>query len=306
MTTAQLIRNLEVPTGKVDVILDTDTYNEIDDQFALAYLLASPEKLNLRGICAAPFFNARSVSPADGMEKSYREILKLLKLSGREDLIPVVYPGSQSYLPDEKTPVVSDGARFMAKIADAYTPENPLYIVAIGAITNVASALLINPGMKEKVVIVWLGGTALHWHHNQEFNLMQDVAAARVVFGCGVPVVQLPCAGVVDRFTTTRYELEHWLLGRSPLCDYLVQNTVDEAESYAAGKPWSRVIWDVTAVAWLLDEKGRFFASELRHSPIAEYDHHWAFDCSRHFIRYVSGVDRDALMEDLFRKLVTL
>lgn len=306
MTTAQLIQNLQVPRRKVDVILDTDTYNEIDDQFALAYLLASSEKLNLRGICAAPFFNARSVSPADGMEKSYQEILKLLKLAGREDLNAIVYPGSMTYLPDENTPVVSDGARFMAKMADQYTTEEPLYIVAIGAITNVASALMMNPNMKDNTVIVWLGGTALHWNHNLEFNLMQDVAAARVVFGCGVPVVQLPCAGVVDHFATTRYELEHWLRGKSPLCDYLVQNTIDEAESYAAGKPWSRVIWDVTAVAWLLDEDGRFFESELRHSPIAEYDHHWAFDARRHFFRYVSHVNRDALMEDLFRRVSNL
>ena len=306
MTTAQLIQNLQVPRRKVDVILDTDTYNEIDDQFALAYLLASSEKLNLRGICAAPFFNARSVSPADGMEKSYQEILKLLKLAGREDLNAIVYPGSMTYLPDENTPVVSDGARFMAKMADQYTTEEPLYIVAIGAITNVASALMMNPNMKDNTVIVWLGGTALHWNHNLEFNLMQDVAAARVVFGCGVPVVQLPCAGVVDHFTTTRYELEHWLRGKSPLCDYLVQNTIDEAESYAAGKPWSRVIWDVTAVAWLLDEDGRFFSSELRHSPIPEYDHRWAFDHGRHFFRYVSHVNRDALMEDLFRRVSNL
>ena len=75
MTQAQFLKNLESPTGPIDVILDTDTYNEIDDQFALSYMLAYPERLNIKGICAAPFHNENSESAADGMEKSYQEIL---------------------------------------------------------------------------------------------------------------------------------------------------------------------------------------------------------------------------------------
>ena len=39
MTKEQYVKNLSVPTGKVDVVLDTDAFNEIDDQFAIAYLL---------------------------------------------------------------------------------------------------------------------------------------------------------------------------------------------------------------------------------------------------------------------------
>ena len=303
MTTEQLLKNLEVPAGKVDVVLDTDTYNEIDDQFAAAYLLSYGEKLNVKGICAAPFFNERSCSPADGMERSYQEIFKLLKLAGREDLNGVVYAGSKEYLPDENTPVDSPAARYMAALSDQYSPEKPLYIVAIGAITNVASALLLNPKMKENTVIVWLGGTAHHCSRNDEFNLQQDIAAARVVFGCGVPLVQLPCWGVVDHFATTEFELRHWLQGKNAMCDYLVGNVLEETSKYAAGRPWSRVIWDVTAVAWLVDEEGHFFESELRASPIPEYDKRWAFDNRRHFMRYVVAVNRDALMEDLFDRV---
>ena len=302
MTTAEFINNLEVPVRGVDVVLDTDTYNEIDDQFALAYLLAAGKKLKLRGICAAPFFNSHSTSPADGMEKSRQEILKLLRLAGREDLNTIVYPGSRDYLPDENTPVMSEAARFMAELVASYNPKNPLYIIAIGAITNVASALLINPKIKENTVIVWLGGHGLHWHHNREFNLMQDVAAARVIFGCGVPVVQLPCAGVVDRFATTRYELEHWLSGKSALCDYLVENTIQEAEDYAAGKPWSRVIWDVTAVAWLVDK--RFVMTRVLPVRLPGYDHRYEQTEQEHLMAYVYNIDRNRLMKDLVEKLI--
>ena len=84
MKNEQFMSNLKTPDRMVDVILDTDAYNEIDDQFAISYMLANSEKLNVRGICAAPFFNPRSVSQADGMEKSYQEIHHLLKLLKRQ------------------------------------------------------------------------------------------------------------------------------------------------------------------------------------------------------------------------------
>ena len=58
-----LIRRLQKPAGKIDVVLDTDTYNEIDDQFALSYMVKSDDKLNVKAIYAAPFFNEKSVSP---------------------------------------------------------------------------------------------------------------------------------------------------------------------------------------------------------------------------------------------------
>ena len=304
MNQEQYFKNLTVPEGKIDMVLDTDAYNEIDDQFAISYMLCNGQKFNVKGICAAPFFNSKSTSPEDGMERSYDEIIKLLTLAGREEWKNIVYKGSRDYLENETTPVESPAADFMAELAKQYSPEKPLYIVAIGAITNVASAILKNPGMKESCVLVWLGGNGLHIPMGvEEFNMVQDIAGARIVFECGIPLVQLPCSGVVDRFVTSRYELEHWLKGKNPLCDYLCENTVQEAESYAAGKPWTRVIWDVTTIAWLLNEDNRFMRDMLIPSPIPEYDKHYGTDPRRHFIRYVYWINRDALFEDLFTKL---
>ncbi len=298
---ARLIARLEKPKGTVDVILDTDTYNEIDDQFALAYLIKSNEKLNLKAIYAAPFYNHHSQGPGDGMEKSYHEILKVLKLMERPEFEKVTYRGSTAYLPNEKEPVVSPAAQDLVRRAMERADDNPLYVVAIGAITNIASAILLEPAIIHKIVVIWLGGNAHDWHNNREFNLYQDVAAARIVFGCGVPLVQLPCMGVVSTFTTTGPELTYWLKGKNALCDYLLENTVREAELVGQSKCWSRAIWDVTAVAWLLDR--RFMFERLEPSPIPEYDDRWAFDRRRHFIKYVYGINRDPLFEDLFTKL---
>ena len=82
LTTEQRLRMLETPQTTFDLVIDTDAYNEIDDQFAISYALRAQDRLHLLALCAAPFHNKRSTGPADGMEKSYQEILKLLSLAG--------------------------------------------------------------------------------------------------------------------------------------------------------------------------------------------------------------------------------
>lgn len=298
----QLLERLRRPEGRVDVVLDTDTYNEIDDQFALAYLIKSADKLNLKAIYAAPFFNEKSEGPADGMEKSFQEIHHILSLMGKEEEYgKVVYRGSTSYLSSETEPVRSDASEHLAGLAMQYTPDKPLYVVALGAITNVASAILMQPEIVDRIVLIWLGGNSYEWPDNYEFNLMQDVAAGRVVFGCGAAMVQLPCMGVVSAFTTCAGELEMFLRGRNRLCDYLVDLAEIEGAAGSKNRCWSRAIWDVTAVGWLLDES--FMQDRLAPSPVPQYDHHYSFDPRRHLIRYVYHIERDNLFEDLFRKL---
>ena len=301
MKTEFKLDNLKVPGRKVDVVLDTDAYNEIDDQFAIAYLLLNKDKLNTKALYAAPFYNTRSSGPKEGMEKSYNEIFKLLELMG-EDI--KVFKGSESYLPNEKELVISPAAKDLAERVNNYSPENPLYIVAIGAITNVASAILLNPTVIENSVVVWLGGHATHYHDTKEFNMYQDIAAARVVMGCGVPFVQLPCFGVVSEFRISKPELEYWLKGKNELCDYLADAAIKEADSYASGTPWTRVIWDVTAVAWLLNDNSRFMGSRIINTILPTYDNYYSEIPNGEPMCYVYSIYRDALMEDLFKKLI--
>lgn len=298
-----LQNRLQRPRGIVDIVLDTDTYNEIDDQFALSYLIRSPEKVHVEAIYAAPFHNRKSNGPADGMEKSYREIFNVLSRNGEEyynQYHEKVFCGSTAYLADEHSPIESAAARDL--IRRAMGREEPLYVVAIGAITNIASALLLEPGLREKIVVVWLGGHSLDWDHTDEFNMKQDIAAARVVFGSGVPLVLVPCMGVASSFTTTGPELEYWLRGKNTLCDYLCNIAEAEAKGDGQGEVWSRAIWDVTAAGWLVC--GEAMHDRYEPCPIPEYDHHYGIDRNRPLIRYVYGIDRDRLMADLFGKLV--
>jgi len=301
MDNEKRIQNLIVPEGKVDVVLDTDAFNEIDDQYAIAYLLKSKEKLVTKAIYAAPFFNAKSVSPADGMEKSYQEILKMLSIM--QESVDV-YRGSAAYLENENTPVLSEAARDLAERANAYSPERPLYVVAIGAITNVASAILLNPKVAENTVIVWLGGHAHHFRDTAEFNMRQDVAAARVVMQSGAAFVQLPCQGVVSAFTLSKPEIECWLKGKNPLADYLADITIREMDVRTEVPTWKKVIWDVTAVAWLLNDADRFMESRIVPIRTPGYDNVYE-DCDTdHLMQYVYLIKCDKLMHDLIGKIV--
>ena len=78
LTNSERLAMLEPPKGKTDIVIDSDTFNEIDDQYALVYALKSQDKLNIKAIYAAPFVLSQSDSPGEGMQKSYNEILRIL------------------------------------------------------------------------------------------------------------------------------------------------------------------------------------------------------------------------------------
>lgn len=309
MNDLSYLQRLQKPVSLVDVVIDTDTYNQVDDLYALAYLMLSDEKLNLKGIFAAPFYSPPSMgrirqnnSPKEGMHQSYHAILELLDIMKREDLKQKVFHGSEANLKDEVTPVESDAARELVRLANEHTPETPLYVIAIAALTDIASAILMDPSIVDKIVVVWLGGHGFDWHCCTDFNAAQDIAAARVLFGCGAAVVQLPLNGVVAEFRVSRIELEYLLRGKNALCDYLLDCSLELMKN-APVHNWSRPLWDVAVVAWLLNPD--FMEDRLEHSPIFEYDFRYGTDRGRHFIKYVYHINRDILFDDMFRKLMT-
>ncbi|MCI8392114.1 MAG: hypothetical protein HFI35_15925 [Roseburia sp.] len=120
----------------------------------------------------------------------------------------------RAFLTDEMTPQASPAVEDLVSQSLAYTKERPLCVIAIGAIINIASAMPADPDIVNCIVQIWPGGSAVHWPDTKEFNPGQDVAAAGIVFGCGVPLVQRPCMGVVSAFTTRDPEPEYHLKGR--------------------------------------------------------------------------------------------
>lgn len=281
---------------KKKIILDTDTYNEIDDQYALAYAMLSPDKIELLSVNAAPFSH-KNTTAAQGMELSYNEIFRIMNLTNPElaKKIPV-YRGSDRFMTRKDEYVESEACDNI--INTVMNSEELVYIVAIGAITNVASAIVKCPEIAKKTVLVWLGGHALERPDTKEYNLRQDIPGTQAVFDSGIPIYQIPCDGVCSQFITTVPELNYYLRDKNELCNYLVDITANYTT-----KPygWSKVIWDVTAIgAFTVPE-----ASEvvIIPRPYVTSDCRYAFDASREPYMYVRKIRRDPLYADLFTKL---
>ena len=305
---AALAGRLRRTDGVADVVLDTDTYNEIDDQYALAYLVRSEAECRIRAITAAPFWSdpvwkrpVRSLDPGDGMRRSYDEILKVLRLMDRRDLEPLVYRGSESYLPGPFSPVLSPAAERIVELSRDYTPERPLYIIALACLTNVASALLLDPTLRERIMVVWLGGHAHHFGTCDDFNCRQDLHASRLVFSCGVPVVQLPLLGVISHFSFCKPELESLFRGKNALCDYLIDSTFAFAKKKFDYEHWSKPLWDICVAAWAVNPA--FFLDRIAPAPLFQDDYTCSFLPDSPPIRYVYYVHKDPLTADLVKKL---
>jgi inosine-uridine nucleoside N-ribohydrolase len=277
-------------TGPRRAVLDTDTYNELDDQFAVVYAMLSPAQIRLEALYAAPFENDRSAGPADGMEKSYDEIRRLLERLPTPH--PPVLRGSRSWLPAAASPASED------LIARARAGDPPLHVLTIGAPTNVAAALQAAPDIAERIVVVWLGGNPRYWHRAVEFNVYQDMAASRVLLDSGVPLVHVPCRNVSEHLRTTKAEIDTYVRGAGPIGDYLADIFADYQPD-DAGR--SKVIWDVAVVAWLVNEA--WVPTAVVHSPLLTDAGTWSHDPTRHLIREALWADRDEIFADFFRKL---
>lgn len=297
LSTAQLVSCLEPSRRRVRAILDTDTYNEIDDQFAVVQAILSPDSIDLQAIYAAPFHNTRSASPGEGMELSYDEILRLLERLNRSP-DGFVYKGVRDYIGAARRPLRAPAVDDLIARARASRNEDPLYVIAIGAITNIASALLAAPDICDRVVIVWLGGHALHWPDCAEFNLRQDVPAAQIVLNSGAPLVLLPCMGVVSHLHASVAEIERYVEPAGAVGQFLAERFKDYSDNH---KGWSKVIWDMAAVAYCIDSD--WVPSAIIPAPVLNDPPCWSFDNRRHPIRYVHHVKRDPILQDFYNKL---
>ena len=294
----KILETLKAKKGIVKVILDTDTYNEIDDQFALVQMLFSQNRINTLSINAAPFsMNDRSDNPEKGMELSYVEIFRLLeKIDFKKNNF--VFKGSTKYIGFDKKPINSPAADNIIENALRCSEDNPLYVIAIGAITNVASAILKEPKIINKIVVVWLGGNALYWPENNEFNLKQDIGGAQVLFDSGVSLVLVPCKGVTSHLISTVSEIEKYIEPHGQIGKFLAMRFKEYNDNH---KGWSKEIWDMAAISWVLNEE--WAPTSIAPSPILLDDKSWAFNENRHPIKIVYEIKRDLILQDFIEKL---
>ena len=294
----KILETLKPRKGIVKAILDTDTYNEIDDQFALVQMLFSHKRINTLSINAAPFsMNSRSDDPQKGMELSYDEIFRLLeKINLKKNNF--VFKGSKKYIGFAKTPINSPAADNIIESAIKCSEDDPLYVIAIGAITNVASAILQEPEIINKIVVVWLGGNALYWQNNNEFNLKQDIGGSQVLFDSGVSLILVPCNGVTSHLMSTVPEIEKYIEPHGKIGKFLAMRFKEYNDNH---KGWSKEIWDMAAISWVLNEE--WTPTNIIPSPILLDDKTWKFNENRHPVKIVYEIKRDLILQDFIEKL---
>ena len=279
---------------KINVILDTDIYNECDDQFALSYLIKSQDKFNIEAITVAPYSHkTKNVSVKEGQELSYNEILKICKWLNF-DTTNKVFKGSMDYIQNrytENNPAVN-------KIIEIALKNRKTYILAIGAITNVALAIKKEPKIINKIEIIWLGGNELGYKDNLEYNFRQDIQAVREVFESKVKLTILPCKNVVSDLQIDINTLKNNLENKSELCNYLIKRFYNDGYH---GVQEKRVIWDIAVIAYMIN-KNWFETKEISCPNIRE-DSSYELNDNRHTINFTTKLDRDKIYNDLFKKL---
>ena len=279
---------------RINVILDTDTYNECDDQFALSYMLLSQDRFNIEAITVAPYHHDNDISVEEGQEKSYQEILKICNWLNF-DTENKVFKGSNGYIENG----YNETNEAVEKIIEIAKKNDKTYIMAIGAITNVALAIKKAPDIISKIEIIWLGGHSPICDNNKEFNFRQDVKAIKEIFESKVDLTIVPCKGVASNLKISIYELEHYLKGKSELCNYLCSRFYDDE---IHGIQTRRVIWDISVIAYLINKD--WFEEKEMDCPEINKDLSYTFNKNDRKIKFVTYLDSDKIYNDLFNKLI--
>lgn len=216
--------NLRFPPPSLHrVIVNTDAKNEADDQYAIVHALLTPS-FEVHGIIPA-HFGLHPGRPENSMEASWEEVNRLLRLMNLEGKACVA-PGAKRALSDGKTPCPSPGAELI--IAEAMKDDpRPLNILFYGPLTDMASAMLMEPKICERNLhVIWVGGSESQPHYGKEFNLSNDVHAANLVLRSKIPVSQIPYP-LYGHFCVTHDELMEKVYPHGPLGRYLVKQLIE-------------------------------------------------------------------------------
>lgn len=348
----EMRRRLQPPTGKIRLIIDTDAYNEIDDQYAIAWALLSQDRFAIEGVLAEPYsqrhhkeplrkaynmlkadlnadlsefmrkyrraalnmlesgINANEiefVDPDEGMELSYQEIVKVYNLLG-ENSDGKAFRGSPGYLQSYDAPLDTPAARHLIERAMA-NEDGMLYVAAIGCVTNIASAILMEPEIVNRMVVLWTSSypSNMPFSNEPSLNLVQDKLSSQLLFNCGVPHVYLPGYYIGEQLKLSLPDMETWVRGKGKIGDYLyhlyTHNPIHTIQGIGHGDHFGRtwIIWDLINFAWLLNPE--WVPTREVRSPILNDDLYWEQDSTRHLMLEAYGIDRDAIFRDFFTKL---
>lgn len=353
-------RMLAPPQAPIRVVIDADVANEVDDYFALAWMLMRPDVFDIQAVYAAPYsFRQRvgelneahavverggptnpaeralvdryqgqihalasrglvppdlllyphvSAGPERGVETSMvsaKEVFTVL----RKPFEGLLHRGSDRYLGDPSTPVDSPAARDLIDRALASSPEDPLRVLGLACVTDIASAILLEPAIIRNMVVYWTSGypSVVTNLANHSFNLDQDIPAAQLLFSCGVPLVYLPGFYIGQQLSLSLPEVETWIRELGDTGHLLYQRYVSNpllmyyGIRSVADVAFDWVIWDIIVPGSLINTD--WVSSSLTPTPILGDDLTWKHEPGRPLMREATGISRSAIFAGLFHDL---
>ena len=352
------------------VVVDTDFDNEIDDHFALTWLLLQSifpnsglNRVNVEAVTIAPYsfqalleklliayeiyllppdqrtpaqektlanYQAQieailnlGITPLQlaedphlngtnngGVDGSYASVLELFKLMGISAEYKV-FKGATHFMQSADQPVASAAVDRIVELAQQASPEDPLYVVAIACLTNVASALLTAPEILPNIVVVWDAGypTNVHRLANDSLNLEEDLYASQLIFSSGVPLVYIPGFYIAQQLNLSLPDVSQWFRPSGKVGAALYRRYTHNPlfafygidSKHLFGRNW--VIWDIANVAWLLSPDA--VASDLVTTPILTDEKKWLPDPQGQLMREAYQISVNDVFPVFARHLAT-
>ncbi len=305
--------------GSIRIICDTDCSNEADDQYAVAHLLMPP-RFDVRALIATHY--GKDKDP-DSEACSYRELHRVAELMELHGQVNILH-GAADPLTDAETPQPSEGARFIVEEA-LRDDARPLFVCCMGAVTNLASAILMEPRICDKLTAVWIGGGS-YPAGSFEYNLCGDLNAARAIFRAPVELWQVP-KNVYIQMKVSFFQLLNHVYPCGALGRYLVENTMRTADKIlkemddpstglgsryltmsraAAASSFSGELWvlgDSPCVGLMMNHTLGRFHEEIAPADFTPDGRYLFADGSLRRIRVYDDIDNHFVVNDLFEKL---
>ncbi|MWW23560.1 nucleoside hydrolase [Algibacter lectus] len=245
----QVTAGAQVKDSRLPIIIDADTANEVDDLYAIVRAIKEPS-FNVLGITSAQFHTS-PLATENTVQESQDINEKILSLMGNYKIpLPL---GSNVPIMNSKEPASSPASNFIVKMAHTLPVGEKLNVVILGSSTNVASAILEDPSIIEKLKVHYLG----FWHtvetnayNKKEFNTGNDPKAVDILLNTEGLDLSIMTATTSQHLVFTKAEVDAQLKNKGGIGDYLINRwdtferwwTKDDPEK----KSW--IMWDVAII----------------------------------------------------------
>ena len=294
------------------VILCMDTANEVDDALAIVHALLTPQ-FDVKCMIAEQFrVKKEDRVKRPPLELSVAETERVFDKAGFLGKMPILRGAAEPMI-DDKTPQDSEGARFI--IAEALKDDRrPLFVCCGGPLTDIASAILLEPSITNRLTITWSGGGVYaedgraYGGGGGEYNWSSDPHSVNTVFSSLSPVWQFP-SDVYSHVRVTTARLALNMRPRGEIGKYLFDTMMAFNEKMKNNRGWPRgEDWtdgDAPFIGVLLDQARRTNLYDMRPAPFIDPKNGRYLEppTPNRPIRVYTKIDGETIIEDFFAKL---